>query len=111
MISLFLVICYFVLIFNILVPRIFEKLRQEEAAFDRLASSGNVYRCVDGAVVSFALGATGLSARVMTDAAGAPLSCARMAEANPEQFASCSSARGRGDLRDLCAHAYANVFL
>ncbi|WZD65961.1 hypothetical protein [Bovine papular stomatitis virus] len=109
MISLFLMICYFVLIFNIIVPHIFEKLRQEEAAFDRLASAGSVYRCVDGTVVSYALGATGIVARVMTDSAGAPLPCARMPQADPDKFVRCGG--GRAELRDVCADAYASVFL
>lgn len=108
MISLFLLICYFVLIFNILVPRIFDKLRQEGAAFDRLAGSGNVYRCVGDVVVSYALGATGISARVMADEKGAPLPCARIAEADSARFTRCGA---RAYLRDVCANAYANVFL
>ncbi|ADC53869.1 hypothetical protein [Pseudocowpox virus] len=108
MISLFLLICYFVLIFNILVPRIFDKLRQEGAAFDRLAGAGNVYRCVGDAVVSYALGPTGISARVITDEKGAPLPCVRIADADPARFLRCSA---RADLRDVCANAYADVFL
>lgn len=93
-----------------LLPRVFEKLRQEEAAFERIERAGSVYRCVDGVVVSYALGASGLAARVMTDASGAPLPCARMAEADPALFAGCSGPRGRGDLRDVCASAYASAF-
>ncbi|WOC35482.1 hypothetical protein [Equine parapoxvirus] len=109
MISLFLIICYFVVIFNILIPKIFEKLRHEEAAFGRLASAGSARRCVDGVAVSYALGGTGLVARVMTDANGLPLPCARAAEATT--FSRCDGARGRGEFRELCVKAYAGVFL
>ncbi|QGT48334.1 ORF183 [Saltwater crocodilepox virus] len=102
MLVLFLVLSYFILIFNILVPGVLEKLRVEHRAFVNFANNGGDGSvCADGRVVRFVFGPTGLRAVRPVDARGVPLPCSAAVE---------GGARTIGCGPD-CLRAYEELFL
>ncbi|AAC55253.1 MC125L [Molluscum contagiosum virus subtype 1] len=112
MFVLFLVLCYFILIFNMLVPAIAEKLRVEHDAFAALRQLHRErFVCVNGTLSTFEYTPFGVQALLPVDAKGSPLPCALRDAAESSHLVSCESGAGVGRLRDACAGAYAELFL
>ncbi|ATI21058.1 IMV membrane protein entry/fusion complex component [Western grey kangaroopox virus] len=114
MFALFLIICYFILIFNVIVPRISEKLRLEHDAFRRFSRlRGEDFICVDGrALFGYAFTPFGTQAFFPASQDGTPLRCDRLTEARAgTTLVRCDSAEGIRHAGELCGRAYEELFL
>ncbi|CCD83292.1 subunit of the poxvirus multiprotein entry-fusion complex [Squirrelpox virus] len=111
MFALFLVLCYFILIFNMIVPRISEKMRRERDAyveFTRRSRDG--FDCVNDALVAMEFTTSGVTALVAADRDGrTPLKCADRARATREALLSCDDPPN-ATVAGICDRAYTRLF-
>lgn len=108
---LFLVLCYFILIFNMLVPAIAEKLRLEHDAFSAFRQLHRErFVCVGDALFTYEYTPFGVHALAAVDKNGAALPCSARARAEQSALWSCDASRGDERFRGACARAYAELF-
>nr|WGO62737.1 hypothetical protein [Wadden Sea poxvirus] len=112
MISLFLIICYFILIFNIIIPTISEKMKLEYNAYSNYKKINKKFICVNNKYLfSYDFDISGINAKIAIDDNKEPLHCSYIKNANENKYISCnnndSNIRG---LNRLCLYAYSELF-
>ncbi|AWU47155.1 IMV membrane protein [Sea otter poxvirus] len=112
MFVLFLILCYFILIFNIMIPKISMKLEKEHKAFlDFLQVGNNGILCVNNHLVTYSFSpSTGVAAAILTGDNKAPLTCKEIKKSDIKNIIQCDSDIARKTLRNTCMKAYAELF-
>ncbi|AYV61245.1 hypothetical protein LW113 [Lumpy skin disease virus] len=112
MISLFLILCYFILIFNIIIPTISEKLKREYDAYTKYKNIKKDFICVDNNLFYYDFNISGLSAKMLLDNnKQKPLRCSEIKKANKNNYLSCEN--NDNDIVNFsrsCSNAYLNLF-
>ncbi|QRI42977.1 hypothetical protein ChPV259 [Cheloniid poxvirus 1] len=112
MFVLFLIVCYFILIFNIIIPKIAEKLRLEHEAFIRYRQIyGNKFRCIGDALINYSFTPFGVKANYLVNKdTKIPISCKYT---NPDNIiaVTCDDASNFINQRNICERAYTELFL
>ncbi|ALA62509.1 hypothetical protein [Turkeypox virus] len=113
MFILFLILCYFILIFNITVPKIVEKLRLEHDAFIRYRQIyGNKFRCVGNRLINYSFTPFGVKANYLVNKTSKiPASCDDINTMNNLIAMTCDDASNFIKERNICQRAYAEIFL
>ncbi|QRY18988.1 ORF-118 [Teiidae poxvirus 1] len=110
MFVLFLIVCYFILIFNIIIPKIAEKLRLEHEAFIRYRQIyGNKFRCINNTLINYSFTPFGVKANYLVNKDTKIISSCD--EAGPVNILTCNDATNFPKQRDVCERAYLELFL
>ncbi|ABQ43587.1 fusion protein [Tanapox virus] len=107
MITLFLVLCYFILIFNIIIPSISEKLQYEYNAYLKYKRLNSKFICVDEKAFSYTFNLSGITANMAIDNNGVPIPCSKINNEKKYNHVSCNNIH---DLKNVCSKAYLNLF-
>ncbi|AAF17993.1 gp110L [Rabbit fibroma virus] len=110
MITLFLVLCYFILIFNIIVPAIAEKMRKEYDAYLKYTHLKKDAVCVDDRLFTYDFKTSGVVAKMFLDFDGKPLQCSKVHEIRHNNVIYCDNDINVLDLRKSCSKAYLDLF-
>ncbi|QHR82652.1 MV entry-fusion complex protein [Brazilian porcupinepox virus 1] len=111
MITLFLILCYFILIFNIIIPIISEKMRLEYNTYIKYKKIKNDYICVDDKIFSYDFGISGIVAKMALDSNKQPLHCANIKKVDKNKFVSCNSSNNNIlHFDSYCSKAYLDIF-
>ncbi|AUL80595.1 hypothetical protein [Vaccinia virus] len=78
MITLFLTLCYFILIFIIIVPAIAEKMRRERAAYVNYIRLNKNFICVDDKLFSYNFTTSRIMVKVAVDKKNVPIPCSKL---------------------------------
>ncbi|AUL80287.1 hypothetical protein [Vaccinia virus] len=82
MITLYLILCYLILIFNITVPAISEKVRRERAAYVNNKRLNKNFICVDDRLCSYNFTTSGIKAKMAVDNKTVSIPCSEINEVN-----------------------------
>ncbi|AAR07468.1 112L [Yaba monkey tumor virus] len=107
MITLFLVLCYFILIFNIIIPSILEKLQYEYNSYLKYKQLSNKFICVDEKAFSYSFNLSGITANMVVDNVGNPINCSKINNVKKYNYISCNDTQ---DFKNICSKAYLNLF-
>ncbi|ABI99105.1 hypothetical protein DpV84gp122 [Deerpox virus W-1170-84] len=112
MITLFLILCYFILIFNIIIPAISEKMRREYHAYTKYKNLKKDYICIEDRLFMYDFGITGIKANMAIDKMNNPLTCSRIKSVDKNRYLSCDSTNNNNilDFGRLCSKAYLDLF-
>ncbi|QAV35268.1 m110L [Myxoma virus] len=110
MITLFLVLCYFILIFNIIVPAISEKMRKEYDAYLKYAHLKKDAVCVNDRLFTYDFKTSGVVAKMFIDSNGKPLPCSRTRDIRSNNAIYCDNDENVLDFRKSCSKAYLDLF-
>ncbi|QQG31599.1 IMV membrane protein [Swinepox virus] len=111
MITLFLILCYFILIFNIIIPIISEKMRREYDAYMKYKKLKNRIICSDNRLFTYTFGISGIMARMAIDNNFNPLPCSKQSDISKYTYISCDT--DGGDIKNFrrsCSKAYLDLF-
>ncbi|ADT91140.1 MV entry-fusion complex protein [Cotia virus SPAn232] len=110
MITLFLILCYFILIFNIMVPAISEKLRMEHNVYVKYKKINKDYYCVDDRLFYYKFDLSGITPNMALDYDKNPLTCNKINKVDKNMYISCNSNSTISNFREVCNKAYLNIF-
>ncbi|AOP31618.1 imv membrane protein [Skunkpox virus] len=114
MITLFLILCYFILIFNIIIPSLSEKMRRERAAYVNYKRLNKNFICVDDRLFSYNFTTSGIKAKVAVDNKNIPIPCSKINEVNNNKdVATLYCDKDREDIPGFarsCYRAYSDLF-
>ncbi|QDJ95052.1 IMV membrane protein [Hypsugopox virus] len=111
MISLFLILCYFILIFNILVPAISEKMRREREAYVNYKKINSKYICVDNKLFTYTYDRGGIHAHMVLNKNNKkPLPCNKILTADNNILFSCDKPSDIFSFNQSCFKAYTDLF-
>nr|WCB87075.1 CPPV264 hypothetical protein [Cooks petrelpox virus] len=113
MFVLFLIVCYFILIFNIIVPKIADKLRLEHEAFTRYRQIyGNKFRCIGNNLINYSFTPFGVKANYLVNKnTKIPASCNDIKNINSLIAVTCDDVSKFIKHRNICERAYTELFL
>ncbi|AST09331.1 IMV membrane protein [Murmansk poxvirus] len=113
MITLFLILCYFILIFNIIVPAISEKMKRERHAYTNYKRLNKDFICVNDYLFTYKFTTSGIKAGIAVDDKNVPIHCSKIDKVNNETTNIIYCDQERSDIPQftrLCYRAYSDLF-
>ncbi|QHG62670.1 IMv membrane protein [Cetacean poxvirus 1] len=113
MLSLFLILCYFILIFNIIIPKISDKLHIERESYISYKSFSNKYLCVMNRLFMYDFSYSGLTSKMIIDKNGLPISCGDSNTIDDKNILTISCDTSYSDIPEfkrLCYRSYSELF-
>ncbi|AEN03713.1 IMV membrane protein [Yokapox virus] len=113
MITLFLILCYFILIFNIIVPAISEKLRRERNAYMNFKRINKNLICVNDHLFTYKFTTSGVKAGIAVDDNNLPINCSKIDKVNENTNIIYCDNEEKDNIPQftrLCYRAYSDLF-